>query len=69
MMLNSEIEYFFKIKDPINLYHVERHILIEPNVEVPPPLTQWMCPSVNSQGNHFPCLWRQETMHLLNTIK
>ena len=32
------VTYFFKIENPINLYHAERHILSEPNMEVPPPL-------------------------------
>ena len=29
--------FFFKIEEPINLYHAERHILSEPNMEVCPP--------------------------------
>ena len=55
---------FFKIADPINLYHAERHILSKPNMEIsqppptpqppPPPGPKCMCPSVNSQGNHYP---------------
>ena len=51
-MLTGEIEYFFKIEGPINLYHIEQHIPSEPNMEVSP--LERMCPSVNSQGNHFP---------------
>ena len=52
-MNTLEIEYFFKIEDPINLYHAEHHIASEPNIDVPP-LLKCVCPSVNSQGNHFP---------------
>ena len=33
-----KLNIFFKIKDPINLYHAEqsKNLLIEPNMEVPP---------------------------------
>ena len=48
MKLNTS----FKIEGPINLYHAERHIPSEPNMEVPP--LERVCLSVNSQGNHFP---------------
>ena len=51
-----KLNTFFKIEDPINLYHAERDIPSEPNVEVPPRShpSERVYPSVNSQVNHFP---------------
>ena len=39
---------FFKIQDPINLYHAEWHIPSEQNMEVPPPAPApaWGCVSI-----------------------
>ena len=48
-----ELSTCFKIEGPINLYHAERHILSEPNMELSS--LERVCPSVNSQGNRNVC--------------
>ena len=57
--LNSVMEYFFRIEDPINVYHAERHIPSEPNMEVPSP--ERVCPS----GPIFH-IWRRRNNAFVN---
>ena len=60
MKLNT----FFKIEGPINLYHAERHILSEPNMEVSPPEHVSICEHLREP---FFIYGGKETMHLLTT--
>ena len=47
-MLNGKIEYFFKIEDPMNLYHAELHIPSGPNMAF---LTQILRQIIQLQNN------------------
>ena len=65
--------FFFKIEEPINLYHAERHILSEPNMEVcpppPRPPSECICPSLDSQGNHFSYMEaKKQWQHIIETL-
>ena len=59
---------FFKIQDPINLYHTEWHIPSEQNMEVPPPAPApaWGCVSIRKLPKEPLSIYGgEETMHLL----
>ena len=62
-----KLDTYFKIEDPINLYHAERHISSEPNIEFPrPPFPERVCPSALPREPFF-IHEDEETMRLLVT--
>ena len=63
-----KLDIYFKIEDPINLYHAERHISSEPNIEFPrPPLPRARVSICTLPREPFFIHEDEETMHLLVT--